>query len=91
LTDRLDLARARLDALVEPEPIFMQAHGQVVAPMANLVLPVSQNLQKRIAQRPRPSPDGDALFDEKGANPVDGRGATDDRTGTNSAAGPYYG
>jgi len=66
LSHLLDLAGDRLDALVEPEPIFVEANDQVGHARGNLVFAVLQDLEQRVAQRPRAGANGDALFDEEG-------------------------
>ena len=88
LADLLDLTGDRLDALVEPEPVLVEADDQVGSCAATARRRGSSESRRAIgAGRWRRCADGDPMLDEEGADLVDRRRAARHQARAHAMAG----
>ncbi len=79
LADHLDLAGDALDAIVELQPVFVEADNQIVHARRYLVGAVPQDWKERLSQGMRTGANGYSLFDQERANLIDRRRSSRDQ------------
>ena len=71
----VNLAADTLDPFIKPEPVLIETDDDVVHPFGNLVAPLIEDWEQRLAKRMSARSNGDALLDQKGADLIDRRRA----------------